>query len=121
MILPVQSINLSGPGTVCSGDTVTLTCNITGATTLQWLFNTSIEVITLRSADGLFSLGEHAPVVKRNIEFSFSLLATNPVFVSQLRFITDDNQIQNGVPVSCAEVAGSTLSITTSVEANSKS
>ena len=104
--------------------TVTLTCNITGATTLQWRFGTTIEIITLHSADNQFSLGERAPIGRGSIEFSFSLLDISPVFVSQLRFVPDDNHIQNGVPVTCSEEPGSGnffQTITTSVGANSKS
>ena len=87
---------------VCSGDTATLTCNITGATSLQW-FMLSSEIVTLDSTQSQFSLGESTPRVVRNTEFSYSLLATSPQFVSELRFVPGDDRIPEGVSVSCRE------------------
>ena len=114
---------LSGPGSVCSGDTVTLTCNITGATTLQWFFGTTIEIIALDSTQNEFILGELPPVLRSGIVFTFSLVATSPMFISQLRFMPGDDQISFGVPVTCREQAGSgnfRETITTTVIASGK-
>ena len=109
MALPVSvSGTLSGPGTVCLGDTATLTCNITGAITLVWLFGNNLEITSLDTGGGVFGLGERPPVVMFGLAFSFSVLATSPQFVSQLRFVPDDDSfIMNGAPVTCREAAGS--------------
>ena len=106
LLLPVNG-TLSGPGTVCLGDTVTLTCNITGATTLEWSFGNNLVITSLDRGDGLFGLGEEPPVERSGLDFSFSVLATSPQFVSQLRFVPDGNFIMNGVPVTCREAPGS--------------
>ena len=114
---------MSGLETVCSGDTATLTCNITGATDVQWVLGSS-DIIRLRPSDGLFTLGERPPTRNGGIDFSFSLLATSPQFVTQLRFVPGDDRISGGVPVTCREGVGTGSfreAITISVLADSKS
>lgn len=117
--LPVNGI-LSGPGTVCSGDTASFMCNITGASTLRWVAFSTIEIVSLMSTEELFSLGERSPIERGSIEFSFSLLATRPQLVSQLRFVPGNDEIALGVPVTCEESPQVSFSLTTGVVANSK-
>ena len=108
---------------MCSGDTVTLTCNITGATALVWLSGTNLEITTLDRGDGLFGLGEQTQA-RSGVNFSFSVLATppdSPQFVSQLRFVPDGSI--TSVPVTCEERADSgdfSESTTTAVAATSE-
>ena len=57
------------------------------------LLGRNLEITSLDHGDGLFGLGERPPVERAGIDFSFSVLAISPQFVSQLRFVPDGNII----------------------------
>jgi hypothetical protein len=75
---------LTDPGSLCPGDMVTLTCNVTGGLAQQWLYNN-------QSAGLIIPTTGQVPAPQRvdGVEFRLSLLSANDT-VSQITFVASE-------------------------------
>jgi hypothetical protein len=84
---------LTGPGSLCPGDMATLTCNVTGGLSQEWVYNnTAVGLIIPISGQ------VPAPQIMDGVEFRLSLLSANDT-VSQITFVA--NEDMDGRVVEC--------------------
>ncbi len=100
-MLPPASSVLTNPGPLCTGQTATLTCNITGGTRISWIYNVrgSVETIpTFNPNAGISPPTE--PVTVNGVEFTVSvLMPTSPHLVSIISFVA--SAMTNGGILAC--------------------
>lgn len=127
-----STLTQTNPGSLCSGKTVMLICNVNRTTGQRWFYGgdevvlvffrsfISIRFPDLMQIDDIaIDVQTHLPLVQ-GVNFSISVSSTTPL-VSQLSFVA--NNTMNGKIVSC-EISTNTLrneSIILQVENQSKS
>jgi hypothetical protein len=83
---PVSCL-LTNPGSLCPGDMVTLTCNVTGGITQRWLYNTMPIGNSIIAVDV-------SPMTDRvdGVNFTLLLLSTmnSPYLASQISFVATE-------------------------------
>ena len=90
---------LIDPGPLCTGQTATLTCNITGTSFLGWTYG-SDTFLTINTA-----LSNPVMEVSDTITFTVSTeMSISPHFVSHVSFVA--NESMNGMRVTCDGATG---------------
>ncbi len=90
---------LIDPGPLCTGQTVTLTCNITGTSFLAWTYG-SDRFVTINTA-----LSNPVMEVSDTITFTVSTeMSISPHFVSRISFVASERM--NGMRLTCDGVNG---------------
>ncbi len=120
-MLPPASGVLTDPGPLCTGQTATLTCNITGGTRINWNYivgGTRGLIPTYDPDIGVSPPTE--PVTANGVEFTASVLMTQPQLVSTISFVP--STMMNGGELVCSGFAGVLVSeaITLHVDSTSK-
>ena len=95
LVPPVSGI-LTDPGPVCPGDTVTLTCDVTGGTQLIWSYRATALATIIPSLNIMPPSG---PVLVSGVEFSVLVSSTSPDRVSRIVIVADEGM--DGRILSC--------------------
>ena len=94
---------LTDPEPVCTGDTVILTCTISGGMSLVWRYNGALIGNGPVTPE---QLPPDNPDIVGGVEFTLSMLDSSPDLVSQLSF-TASTDMDGGI-VQCAGSDGTT-------------
>ncbi len=105
LVLPLASCILTDPGPLCTGQTATLTCNITGGTRIHWNYNVGGSGGRIPTYDPDIGVSPPTePVTVNGVEFTVSVLMTQPHLVSTISFVP--SAMMNGGELVCIGFSG---------------
>jgi hypothetical protein len=90
---------LTDPGSLCPGDMVTLTCNVTGGVIQQWRYNAVDVGDMIIPALNQVPEVPAVPLMVNGVVFQLILLSITPNLASQIAFVASENM--DGRMVEC--------------------
>ena len=108
LVSPASSaLTLTDQGPLCTGQTATLTCNITGGTTLNWDYIVDNVIGSIPTYDPIINVFPPPdPVTVFGVEFTVTvLMPTSPILVSRISFTA--STIMNARILQCSGIVGS--------------